>query len=519
MQHPFSKQDIEQIEKQGITQEVVARQLETLRRGIPPIKLNRPATIGDGILKLDESQFPGLMKSHTEAASRGRISKFVPASGAASRMFKSLQSLLDQPDSITFNDLILKAQSRDADAEFGLRFFANLKKFAYYPDLADTLESGETDIERIILKGDLKELIGKLLLPEGLAFADVPKGLIPFHHYESGHRTPLEEQLVEAYQLTKDENGKVRVHFTVPEDQQRGVESHIAEFYKRFQDAEFHVSYSIQYPSTDTIAADMDGNPFRDSDGRLVFRPGGHGALIGNLNDFNADIVLIKNVDNVVPEDKNTDGILYQQLICGLLADLQAKLTTYLGELGGEVVSGDKLDEIETFARKVLNCCPAEESWKSASLRDKVDFLSDELNRPLRVCGMVENTGEPGGGPFWVNHEDGSQSLQIVETAQISKAEDQRKILQTSSHFNPVLLACGNKNFKGEPFDLMEFIDHDAGFISMKSKDGRDLKALELPGLWNGAMAKWNTIFVEVPISTLNPVKTVNDLLREEHQS
>ena len=370
-------------------------------------------------------------------------------------------------------------------------------------------------------EGSHRKVVAALLNPEGLNFGQLPKGLLLFHLYaDDTVRTPLEEHLVEGALYAQDEDKNVHVHFTVSPEHRELFMAKVASVVARYE-AEFGVKYDItfseQKASTDTIAADKDNNPFRDTDGSLVFRPGGHGALIENLNDLDADVVFIKNIDNVVPDRLKDDTVTYKKLLAGVLVSLQAQAFAYLRRLDEGSCTDEELQEMVDFLQNKL-CCqhPAIETLKGDIL---VTYLKKKLNRPMRVCGMVQNVGEPGGGPFLAYNADGTVSLQILESSQIDMDNPVKKAMfLEGTHFNPVDLVCAIKDYKGEKFDLPTFVDKSTGFISSKSTGGRSLKALELPGLWNGAMSDWNTIFVEVPLTTFNPVKTVNDLLRDQHQ-
>jgi hypothetical protein len=345
--------------------------------------------------------------------------------------------------------------------------------------------------------------------------------LLKFHQYSNGRRTAFEEHLVEAADYVKDAHGLCRLHFTVSSEHQKRFEGLLEEVRHRYEknyNARFQVDFSLQKRSTDTIAVDIYNQPFREKDGKLLFRPGGHGALIENLNDLKGDIIYIKNIDNVATDRIKGPTFLWKKILAGCLIELQKKIFTYLERLVAQKPDEQFLDEVTDFARERL-CLTPPNSWQRKSIREKREFLLNKLNRPLRVCGMVKNEGEPGGGPFWVEGKDGALSMQIVESAQVDpNSNEQQAIFASGTHFNPVDIVCGVRDYIGDPFDLWNYIDADAVFISQKSKDGRNLKALELPGLWNGAMANWITLFVEVPIITFNPVKTINDLLRKEHQ-
>jgi len=435
------------------------------------------------------------------------ILKFVPASGAASRMFKDLFEFIEK-------------EGNEPENAFEKKFFYDIRKFAFYEELNDVcLTNNQLSIDELIASKQYKPIVENLLLDKGLNYGALPKGLLRFHSYSDGKRTPMQEHLVEGALYAANKSNKVNIHFTVSKEHRSLFEKHfnesIAAFEKSFG-VNYQVSFSEQKPSTDTIAADENNEPFRDK-GELVFRPGGHGALIANLNDLNGDVIFIKNIDNVVPDSLKDITVTYKKVIAGTLVSLQQQSFAYLTELENGSVSDAKLAEIAQFCEEKLNNQYA--GFNTLSVEDKKAYLFGKLNRPIRVCGMVKNVGEPGGGPFLTVNTDGTVSPQILESSQIdlNNPADKQKMEQ-STHFNPVDLVCGVKNYLGEKFDLVKYVDKNTGFISLKSKNGKELKALELPGLWNGAMSDWNTIFVEVPIETFNPVKTVNDLLRPQHQ-
>ena len=445
----FNQQDLEQLEARGISVATAEEQLHHFRTGFPALDIVAPASAKEGILvptKKEQEEYIRIWQDYLEEGHN--ILKFVPASGAASRMFKNLFQYVEDGE----------------ETAFVQEFLTHMDDFAFGQDLA-----GKTGQEAV-----------RYLL-EDMHYGELPKGLLAFHRYRDGVRTPALEHMVEGA-LYAASKGMVHLHFTVSHQHLPLFRQHIAEHLQAFESkygVRFDISFSEQLPSTDTLAANPDGTPFRDKEGRLLFRPGGHGALIANLNAQDADIVFIKNIDNVVPDRLKKDTVYYKQVLAGVLVAEQKRV----------------------FVR----------------LQDPT--ISDEererLNRPIRVCGVVKNTGEPGGGPFLVRDADGTISRQILESSQIADAA----LMAQSTHFNPVDLVCAIRDFEGKPFSLPEYVDPQTGFISQKSKDGKDLLALELPGLWNGAMARWNTIFVEVPVSTFNPVKTVNDLLRPQHQA
>ena len=516
----LNDQDMKQIKERGMTLEKVLSQMETFKKGFSHMKLRRPCTVEDGITVLSKEDLPRLEETFSEAALLGKTMKFVPASGAASRMFKSLLSINDRCDQIDTDEISAVVDEDDPDYALFFQFINGLTKFAFYGDLKSAMSSDNLDIEALISKGEYKQILEYVLTSKGLNLANIPKGLIKFHSYPGSSRTAFEEHLVEAIEYAMDMNKVARLHFTVSPEHEELVKDHFNEVQGKYKKSgiRFELSFSAQESSTDTIAVDMEDKPFRDSEGRLVFRPGGHGALLENLFDLKGDLVFIKNIDNVVPDRLKQETFLYKKALGGYLLDLQKKLSEYVGKLSAGEVDEQSVDEMFEFMKQRLSVIPPE-GMEHCSKEERIVFLTSRLNRPLRVCGMVKNVSEPGGGPFWVEHSDHSISLQIVESSQVDmESAAQRDIWGSSTHFNPVDLVCGVRDFMGKPFDLMRFVDPDTGFISAKSKQGRELKALELPGLWNGAMAHWNTVFVQVPVITFNPTKTVLDLLRKEHQ-
>ena len=489
----FSSNDLEQINKQGININEIYKQLHYFQQGFPFIQLAKPATIGDGISILNEDEAK-LISLYEHYSKEHKILKFVPASGAASRMFKDLYAYVENEK--TLEQLPSVKQVLE-----------NIEKFAFYEELKKCLSEAGLEIKKV----NSKTLIEYILTARGLNYGMLPKALILFHKYNDGERTSLEEHLVEGALYANSEN-KVYLHFTVSPEHQIAFEERISKTidkYQKIYQKTFEISYSIQSPSTDTIAVDIENNPFRDKNGRLVFRPGGHGALIHNLNDLDADLIFIKNIDNVVPDYLKEETIRYKKLLAGFLIFLQNKIYIFQQWFDQDTINDEKITETKAFYKKYFHL---------EISRFSSEQIKAMLFRPLRVCGMVKNEGEPGGGPYWVKDKEGKISLQIVESSQVDTNNPQQiEIFKKATHFNPVDLVCSTKNYKGEKYNLIKFIDHETGFISQKSKDGKPLKALELPGLWNGAMAHWNTIFVEVPIITFNPVKTINDLLRKQH--
>ena len=504
----MTEQDLKQIAARGITEQQVEHQLEQFKTGFPFLKLEAAASIGNGIIAPNDEEKKNYIDAWNEYKAAGRkIVKFVPASGAASRMFKNMFAFVDAPYD-------------EPTTDFEKEYFDNIKKFAFRKALCDQCKKNEgKDIQTLLAEGNYKAIARNMLSKEGLNYGNLPKGLLLFHNYEEGPRTPMEEHLVEAA-LYASSNGEANVHFTVSHDHIELFKQKVAECADKYADkynVKFNISFSEQKPSTDTIAANPDNTPFRDEDGSLVFRPGGHGALIQNLNDIDADVVFIKNIDNVVPDRLKQDTVDYKQVIAGILVELQQRAFNYLRLLDTGLYSHAQLEEIIRFLKHDLCCIRTD--MKELEDAELVIYLRKKLNRPMRVCGVVKNVGEPGGGPFLTYNQDGTISLQILESSQIDKSNTEyMKMFTEGTHFNPVDLVCAIKDYQGNPFNLPEFVDPTTGFISSKSKGGRELKALELPGLWNGAMSDWNTVFVEVPLSTFNPVKTVNDLLREQHQ-
>ncbi len=505
----FTETDKNQILGRGMSVARVERQLEQVKAGFPFLKLEGAAAVGKGIIAPDADEQKEAVKAW-EAYKQDkahRVVKFVPASGAASRMFKNMFAFVS-------------ADYDEPTTDFEKKYFAGLKQFAFYGALSQKCaERYGKDADALLAEGNYKAVAATMLEGEGLNYGQLPKGMLLFHNYPEGPRTPMEEHLVEAA-LYAAVDGKANVHFTVSHDHLPLFKARVAEVKAAYEEkfgVEYDITFSEQKPSTDTIATNLDGTPFRNDDGSLLFRPGGHGALIENLNDIDGDVIFIKNIDNVVPDRLKADTVAWKQIIAGVLVEKQQKAFDYLKVLDSGVYNHDKLMEIIQFVQREL-CC-RNSNTKLMEDAELVGYLHNKLDRPMRVCGVVKNVGEPGGGPFLAYNQDGSVSLQILESSQIdTNNADYMKMFTEGTHFNPVDLVCATKNYQGKAFDLPKFVDETTGFISQKSKGGRELQALELPGLWNGAMSNWNTIFVEVPLSTFNPVKTVNDLLREAHQ-
>lgn len=519
--HIFTHEDILQINEHGLTEKELLRQLDLFGKSAFYLDLVRPCTKGDGIKVIEQEEIRSLIEAYEREIPKRRCIKFVPASGAASRMFKTLLGELNKGEDIRKDSVEKSTRRGKKDQLELLRFMNGTEHFAFFEDLKSVMTGKGLRIESFLKEGRFTDIIRSLLSESGLNYANQPKGLLKFHDYGTGSRTSFEEHLIEAALYVADQDRQCRLHFTVsPEhmDKFRSLFEKVKPVYEKEYQVTFHVSFSVQKESTDTIAVDPDNRPFRDENGQLLFRPGGHGALIENVNDLNGDMVFIKNIDNVVPDRLKAETIKWKKVLGSCLITLQKKIHGYMDKLASGVVDERFFDEVMTFMRDEL-FIERHDLMVSASLEEKMRFCMDCLNRPVRICGMVRNVGEPGGGPFWIRDDSGDMSPQIVESAQIDPGSpEQQAILASSTHFNPVDLVCGVWDWQGRPFDLHRFVDEKAIFISQKSKDGKDLKALEHPGLWNGAMARWITLFVEVPIITFNPVKTVNDLLREEHQ-
>lgn len=504
----LTQNDLNQIAQRGITPEQIETQLSQFKTGFPFLKLEAAASINKGIVAPTAEEQQKYVDTWNSYKAEGKkIVKFVPASGAASRMFKDMFSFVD-------------ADYNEPTSAFEKKYFAEIKNFAFYEELnAVCVKNEGKDIDTLIAEGNYKAVAANMLKAEGLNYGQLPKGMLLFHNYEDGARTPMEEHLVEGA-LYAASAGEANVHFTVSHEHLAFFQQRVADKKQKYADEygiQYNISFSEQKPSTDTMAANPDGTPFRNEDGSLLFRPGGHGALIQNLNEIDADIIFVKNIDNVVPDRLKPETVLWKQVIAGILVEKQKKAFDYLALLETGTYTHDQLIEIVQFVQNDL-CC-RKNDIKELEDAELVIYLKNKLNRPMRVCGVVKNVGEPGGGPFLAYNQDGTYSLQILESSQIDKNNPEyMKMFTEGTHFNPVDLVCAVKDKDGKQFDLPKYVDVTTGFISSKSKGGKELQALELPGLWNGAMSDWNTIFVEVPLGTFNPVKTVNDLLREQHQ-
>lgn len=504
----LNEKDLEILNAKGISEEKLAEELEMLKNGFPYLRIEAPATPGNGIFVLTqelEDQSSDLWNQYLDKG--GKVLKMVPASGAASRMFKDLFAFVN-------------GKKDKPDNDFMKKFFEHIEEFAFFAVLnAKCIELYGLSVDSLVKEKRYKDVVKALIEKEGLNYGHLPKALLRFHRVPGTSRTAIEEHLAEGAQYASGKDGKVRVHFTVSEDHLPLVNLKFEEMKGKLEheyDVEYELSTSVQKPSTDTVAANLDGTPYREKGG-LFFRPGGHGALIENLNDLDADVIFIKNIDNVVPDARRLDTIRYKKVIGGVLVGIKQKADNYCRLLKKGTLSQAELDEMMDFLHKVL--CITHDSANGMNSEEKAAYIYSKLNRPYRVCGMVKNEGEPGGGPFLAYNPDGTVSPQILESTQIDpKNKEAQKMLKEATHFNPVDLVVCTRDWEGKKFNLPEYVDKATGFISQKSREGVEIKALELPGLWNGAMSDWNTVLVEVPVSTFNPVKTVNDLLRPVHQ-
>jgi len=490
----FTPQDLEYFVKRGSNPAQVEKQFAFFQTGFDFATINRNVSAGDGIVQFSDSEVKHWVSVYEKQVQKKVVVKFVPASGAASRMFKDLYEVLQT------NTTPLSHKA--------MQYLENIHDFAFFDDLKETIEKSGYSFEEAISSPASKISFEFLLEEKGLNYGNLPKALLKFHKYEDENRTALEEHLVESAQYAQNVDRVCCLHFTVSPDHLDKFNQWVSEVREKYEKrfgVTYHITYSLQAPSTDTLAAELNNSPFRDKNGDLLFRPGGHGALINNLNHIQADLVFVKNIDNVTTEDKLETTVVYKKALAGYLLYLQEKNFEYQKQLAEHA---DVLKEAVEFAKSEL--------WiqfehKNPTLEEVVE----KLNRPMRICGVVKNVGEPGGGPFWVTNRKGNTSLQIVESSQIDMNNaEQKALFSSASHFNPVDMFCCFKDAKGNFFDLAQYIDPYTGFISEKSYEGRVLKAMELPGLWNGAMADWITLFVEVPLSTFNPVKTVFDLLK-----
>ncbi|SCY36304.1 protein of unknown function [Nonlabens sp. Hel1_33_55] len=507
----------EQLKEKGISKKTLEQQIHRFVNGFPTVKLKKAAVVGDGILRISDSEIKDYVEFYDSKREDLDILKFVPASGAATRMFKFLHEFLQEYDASeeSINSFINRKNARDL-----FTFFVGIEKFPFYDAVIESLKKGIDNWQSLSDRDKKERFVRKMLFKNGFNFSAMPKGLVPFHSYGEHKVTAFEEHLHEAsgYAATKNE---ARLHFTIAQ----AYKNHFVNEFDRIEKAveestgkNYEISFSYQKPSTDTVAVDMQDKPIVNKDGTLFFRPAGHGALLDNLNEQDADLIFIKNIDNVTVSNLDEDVSVYKKMLAGVLLKVQEKAFTYLENLQTDSIEDNAFQEMEEFILEQLMRRLPRDYHKYTTIY-KREALIEALNRPLRVCGMVKNEGEPGGGPFWVTNEYGQSSLQIVESAQVDDDDyRQRNIAANCTHFNPVDIVCGVRDYQGNKFDLADFRDLETGFITHKSRKGHELKAQELPGLWNGAMAHWNTIFVEVPLITFNPVKTVNDLLKPAHQ-
>lgn len=501
-----TEQDLVQLQELGLTAEQVQHQIDNFKEGFPKSHLDAAATPDNGgIICLDDNEIARYEKQYRTLGRGKKILKFIPASGAATRMFKDLYSF-----AATYFGVAKNFEKEFPEVK---EFLENIHSFAFFNDLKACMLRSELDIEEYLHRGDYSTVINFLLKEQYLGYGSLPKALLKFHRYGEVQRTPLEEHIVEGALYAKNSDDTVDLHFTISPEHKKAFRRKLAEvkhYYESTFGIRLKVTFSEQKHYTDIIAVDEQNQPIRDEEGKLVFRPGGHGALIENLNEQRADIIYIKNIDNVVPDWMKHTTVIYKQVLAGMLLELREKVFDALRTLDAQP-DQKTLERLKNFAKNDLHIMVPEGC--------DAPTLHRLLNRPIRICGMVKNLGEPGGGPFYTIDTMGNRSLQIVESAQVNHREpSQEEIFQASTHFNPVDLVCSTKNYRGRYFDLRQFVDPKTGFISKKSKGAQTLKSQELPGLWNGAMAHWITLFVEVPVATFNPVKTVNDLLRKEHR-
>jgi hypothetical protein len=498
----------------------IMAQIKIFERGISYLRLAKPCTIGDGIKTIPENEQEEYMKIFLSALNEGRVIKFVPASGAATRMFSRQLAVLMKYGNPNLQSLRENAAQGDDDCKAALKFFENIRRFACYDELKKVAGRRGKSIEDLVAEGNFSEVIRLVADGSGLNYANLPKGCILFHSYPEGSRTAFEEHIVEAINYSAGNDKVARVHFTISREHEAAINKlfdYIVEKYSR-QGWKLNVGFSFQSTSTNTVSVTPDNKPFRDEHGKIVFRPGGHGALLKNLNDLKADIVSIKNIDNIVPDYLKPETYRYKKILGGYLIALQKKVFRLLELLETKTPDESLINEAVSFIKDNFET-DLSGKLKSKSSADKKKYLFDFLNRPIRVCGMVKKEGHPGGSPMWVEGKYGEITKQIVEEAQVDLSdENQANIFNNATHFNPVDLACGAKDYRGNNFNLEKFSNPETGLIAKKSKDGKELKALELPGLWNGGMYYWLTVYVEVPKITFNPVKEANDLLKAEHQ-
>ncbi len=507
----FSPLDLTQILQHGISKDSAERQQDIVNQNKINVNIIKPALKQDGLFLFGKQDINNIISGYSKKIAGQEIVKFVPASGAATRMFKDLFIALEELSGDEMFDNYTDAVST---------FFENLPRFAFFDLLKERLMKKGLDIDKLLAEKKYQPVLLCLLTEQGLNYAKLPKGLLLFHRYVQHTRTALEEHLTEAAGYACGDDKVARLHFTVSPEHMDHFQLHcrqVVPLYEKQFGITYKIDFSTQHSSTDTIAFTKDNEPFRNRKGSLVFRPGGHGSLIENLNNIKADIVLIKNIDNVTLDKYKPDTIEYKKLLVSFLLSLREQVFACLNRFDKQSLSSEEIKKAEDFLRDKF-FIRLEEGYDNLPLADKQVYLYRILDRPIRVCGMVQREEEPGGGPFWVKDSNGKLSLQIVETSEMDLSDlSQQANLETSEFFNPVDLACSVKNHRGEPFNLLDFVDYSRYFISEKSHEGKTLKAIENPGLWNGAMSDWLTVFIAVPLSTFTPVKTVNDLLRKEH--
>ncbi|TNJ44196.1 DUF4301 family protein [Tamlana fucoidanivorans] len=513
----FSEKDLKQIHDKGITVDQVNAQVTRLKNGMSYSDLLSAATIGKGVESYNTNEIDEFIRLYEAKQNDLSIVKFVPASGAATRMFKFLFKFLKG-----FNpkEETISSYAERHNDDLILQFVNNFENFPFYQEVVAKAKALDINFEVLSDNDKLVRMVSIMLDDEILKYSFLPKGLLPFHKYKNGTVTAFQEHLFEST-LYASSNDKANLHFTISKKHHAYFIDLLNKIRKTLEtntNTHFNVSFSYQKEATETVALAKNGKVYRNEDDSILFRPAGHGALLENLNDLNHDFIFIKNIDNIVVADRNIEVSSFKKLLAGVLFETQEKVFAFLHKLDEAGITESDLKVMVLFLRYRLNV-PIEIHFDALSKQKKIDYLKDKFNRPLRVCGMVKNQGEPGGGPFWVKNKSGNVSLQIVEFAQIDfRRKSQQEIVYKATHFNPTDLVCGVKNYKGEKFDLRNFVDPEAAFITLKTHNGSEIKALELPGLWNGSMAYWNSIFVEVPLETFNPVKTVNDLLKPEHQ-
>lgn len=510
---PFSESDIKYLQSYGIAIEELNRQYNILTNGITPPSVLKAASLEYGIMKVPESEMSCYLQRWDDyrLSEKASITKFVPASGAASRMFRDFYPLLNKQETTPSDDL----------TETQKQFFESIDAFAFYNDLNEScLRYNWTSASRLVSSGKYVTLLQNLLTPSGLDYAHLPKGLIPFHRYNDGYiRTAALEHLAEGALIAKQIDGTVKLHFTIPSSQKDAFIGHVDRHKEDLEDlygVQYDISYSEQSPSTDTLSLDSDGNLLRDANGTLILRPGGHGALLQNLMALDSDVVLIKNIDNVSPDFLKGNTITYTKLLGGILLAVQEKTFSYLHRIDGGRISRSMTEEMLSFLKEVF--CIELSPNDLVGEKETSERIYAKLHRPIRVCAMVHNDGEPGGGPFIVKEAGGTTSLQILEGSEFGEDEESQKIFSSGEYFNPVLLACSFVDYKGNRFNLRDYVNPKMYFLTRKNYEGKEITSLEYPGLWNGSMDRWNTIFVEVPKDLFTPVKSVMDLLRKEHQ-